>query len=213
MVCISEATITRMLYGPNFIPPVNTAEFDYQMKEWHEQHRWLAQVKIDGQLFWLTNSKERIVKLTLTFVAKFWWAMYDLEKSKYESRYDLKLHKPIPEVFRPSGQTVRAAEITTKPAGEATGAELVCHAAPIPTSTPSTYGAIATQLASSNSAPRVEGHVTAAIVSSKSQTFITLPLATEAAPPDLLSATNTTYATAEIPVITLPQTVVPNSGA
>ncbi|MCD7457019.1 hypothetical protein HAX54_033914 [Datura stramonium] len=45
---------------------------------------------------------------------------YDLEKSKDESRYDLKLRKPIPEVFRPSGQTARATKTSIEPAGEAT---------------------------------------------------------------------------------------------
>ncbi|MCE5166306.1 hypothetical protein HAX54_017258, partial [Datura stramonium] len=70
---------------------------------------------------------------------------YDLEKSKDESKYDFKLHKPILEVFRPSGQIARETETTTKPAGETTGAELVCHAAPIHTSTPFTSSAAATQ--------------------------------------------------------------------
>ncbi|MCD9560337.1 hypothetical protein HAX54_018956 [Datura stramonium] len=42
-------------------------------------------------------------------------------------------------------QIARAAERTTEPAIEATGAELVCHASPIPTSTPSTSAVAATQ--------------------------------------------------------------------
>ncbi|MCD7451262.1 hypothetical protein HAX54_010477, partial [Datura stramonium] len=66
---------------------------------------------------------------------------YDLEKSKDESRYELKLHKPIPKVFKPNGQTARATETSTKLAGE----ELVYQASPIHTFTLSTYGAAATQ--------------------------------------------------------------------
>ncbi|MCE5166766.1 hypothetical protein HAX54_025989, partial [Datura stramonium] len=38
------------------------------------------------------------------------------------------------------GQTTKATETTTDPVGEATEVELVCHTAPIPTSTPFTFG-------------------------------------------------------------------------
>ncbi|MCE3049549.1 hypothetical protein HAX54_045137 [Datura stramonium] len=71
---------------------------------------------------------------------------YDLEKSKDESRYEFKLHKIIPEVFRPNGQTARATETSTKLVGEAIGAELVCQAALIHISTLSTSSTTATQL-------------------------------------------------------------------
>ncbi|MCE3215655.1 hypothetical protein HAX54_003127 [Datura stramonium] len=71
---------------------------------------------------------------------------YDLEKLKDESLYDLKLQKPILEVFGSSGQTARATKTNTDPAGEATGTELVCHVAPIPTCIPSISGAAATKL-------------------------------------------------------------------
>ncbi|MCD7473210.1 hypothetical protein HAX54_014867 [Datura stramonium] len=214
MVDILEATITRMLYGPNFMTPASTTEFDYRMREWHQQHRWLAQVLTDGQPSWLTNPKERIVKSTLTFVAKFWWAVvrlrllltggdntlakdkavpmtnlmsscrealvttlagidvetyatkkYDLEKSKDESKYDLKLHKPIPEVFKSSGQTIKATKTTNGPAGAATGTELVYHAAPISTSTPSTSGAAVTQ-------PRMESAETSSFMPQSSWIFV-----------------------------------------
>ncbi|MCD9642362.1 hypothetical protein HAX54_029146 [Datura stramonium] len=35
MVDISVATTNRMLYGPDFIPPDRTTEFDYKMSGWH----------------------------------------------------------------------------------------------------------------------------------------------------------------------------------
>ncbi|MCE5166624.1 hypothetical protein HAX54_022809 [Datura stramonium] len=66
---------------------------------------------------------------------------YDLEKSKDESRYELKLYKPIPEMFGPSGQNARAVETSTEPVRKATKGELVFQAAPIHTFTPSTFGA------------------------------------------------------------------------
>ncbi|MCD9638040.1 hypothetical protein HAX54_021706 [Datura stramonium] len=176
---------------------------------------------------WIVNTKERIVKSTLTFVAKFWWAVvrlrlfptggdntsvedkavlvaslvlvfplnmeeiitqdmnfravklstsfpfpclitrlcreahvpifagidveiyatknYDLEKSKDEPIYELKLHEPIPEVFEPIGQNARATKASTKPAKEAIGGELVCRASPIHTFIPSTSDAAMTQ--------------------------------------------------------------------
>ncbi|MCD9644993.1 hypothetical protein HAX54_033621 [Datura stramonium] len=59
---------------------------------------------------------------------------YDLAKSKDETRYDLKLHKPIPKVFESSGKSAKEAETTTDPAGVATEMELVCYAALIPIS-------------------------------------------------------------------------------
>ncbi|MCD7450009.1 hypothetical protein HAX54_002886 [Datura stramonium] len=68
---------------------------------------------------------------------------YDLEKPWDESRYDLKLHKL--EVFVSSGQTAKATNKTTNPTGEATRTELVYHATPIPSSTPSTTGLDAMQ--------------------------------------------------------------------
>ncbi|MCD7451261.1 hypothetical protein HAX54_010476, partial [Datura stramonium] len=43
MVDISAETINRMLYGPDFMPPVNIVEFEYWMRERQNQHGWLAQ--------------------------------------------------------------------------------------------------------------------------------------------------------------------------
>ncbi|MCD7450870.1 hypothetical protein HAX54_008844, partial [Datura stramonium] len=45
---------------------------------------------------------------------------YHLEKSKDETRYDLKLHKPVIEVLVFDGQSARVAEATTNPARAAT---------------------------------------------------------------------------------------------
>ncbi|MCD7462476.1 hypothetical protein HAX54_048615 [Datura stramonium] len=42
MVDISTETINRMLYWPDFIPPVSIAEFKYWMREQHNQRNWLA---------------------------------------------------------------------------------------------------------------------------------------------------------------------------
>ncbi|MCE3049225.1 hypothetical protein HAX54_044417 [Datura stramonium] len=78
MVDISIATINRMMYGPDFMRPASTTEFDYRMRERHNLHRWLAQVLIDGQPSWLTNTKERIVKSTSIVAAKFWWVVVQL---------------------------------------------------------------------------------------------------------------------------------------
>ncbi|MCD9644065.1 hypothetical protein HAX54_032037, partial [Datura stramonium] len=68
----------------------------------------------------------------------------DLEKSKDEIRHELRLHRSIPEVFRPSEQRARVVEETTNLVGAAIGTELVCLAAPLPASTPSTYDVDAT---------------------------------------------------------------------
>ncbi|MCD9642241.1 hypothetical protein HAX54_028932 [Datura stramonium] len=173
-----------------------------------EAPKWLVSTGLNGwTTLVLANTKERIVKSTLIFAAKFWWAVvwlrlfpiggdntlaeyravlaatlvlgfplnmgaiiieeincramklstslpfpclitrlyreahvpvlagidmetyatnkYDLEKSKDESRYDLKLQKPILYVFGPNGRTARATKSSTELAGEATGVELV----------------------------------------------------------------------------------------
>ncbi|MCD9560507.1 hypothetical protein HAX54_019202, partial [Datura stramonium] len=160
MVDISAETINRMLYGPDFTPPVNIGEFEYRMRERHNQRGWLAQ-------FWWavarlrlfpkggdnTLAEDRVVPvaslvsgeahvpiLARIDVETYATKKYDLEKSKDESKYDLKLHKPILEVFGPNVRTTRAMETSAKPAGEAIGVELVFHATPIHTSTPSTSG-------------------------------------------------------------------------
>ncbi|MCD7456532.1 hypothetical protein HAX54_032045 [Datura stramonium] len=57
----------------------NTTEFDYRMREQHNQHPWLAQIFTDGQPSWLKSSKERIFKSSLTFTAKFWWEVVWLQ--------------------------------------------------------------------------------------------------------------------------------------
>ncbi|MCE3051869.1 hypothetical protein HAX54_051087 [Datura stramonium] len=195
MVDISEATITRMLCGPNFTLPINTTEFDYRMRERHEQRRWLAQVLTDGGANTLAKDRAVLVASLMSgfslnikaiIFENFNWRVvklsmslpfpclithlcreahvpilvgidgetnatkkYDLEKSKDESRYDLKLHKKIRKVFGPSGQTAREMKTTTELSRQDIGAELVCHATLFPTSTPSTSSVDATQ-------PRVE---------------------------------------------------------
>ncbi|MCE2055320.1 hypothetical protein HAX54_042411 [Datura stramonium] len=115
----------------------------------------------------------------------------DLEKSKDESRYDLKLHKQIPEVISPSGLIARATKASIKLAGEATGAEV---------------GG-----ASSNSAPQVEGHVIGSKIHLDSTTLVTPPSAMEASMPDPLSVATVPKATIDGSRVTPPQTVVPNS--
>ncbi|MCD7469130.1 hypothetical protein HAX54_007947 [Datura stramonium] len=70
---------------------------------------------------------------------------YDFEKSKDETRYDMKFHKPVIEVFRSSGPSATIAEATTDLAEAATRTESVSHAAQLATSTPSTSVATTTQ--------------------------------------------------------------------
>ncbi|MCD9638112.1 hypothetical protein HAX54_021843 [Datura stramonium] len=58
--------------------------------------------------------------------------------SKDETRYDMKFHKPVIEVFRSIGPCATIAEVTTDLAEAATRTESVSHTAKLPTSTPST---------------------------------------------------------------------------
>ncbi|MCE3051860.1 hypothetical protein HAX54_051072 [Datura stramonium] len=78
MVDISVETITRILYGPDITPQARLGKLEYRMRERHNQRGWLAQVLTDGQPSWLENTNERIVKCTLTFAAKFLWAVVQL---------------------------------------------------------------------------------------------------------------------------------------
>ncbi|MCD7469132.1 hypothetical protein HAX54_007949, partial [Datura stramonium] len=70
---------------------------------------------------------------------------YDFEKSKDETRYDMKFHKPVIEVFKSSGPSAKIAEATTDLVEATTRTESVSHAAKLPTSTPSTSVATTTQ--------------------------------------------------------------------
>ncbi|MCD7469129.1 hypothetical protein HAX54_007946 [Datura stramonium] len=70
---------------------------------------------------------------------------YDFEKSKDETRYDMKFPKPVIEVFRSSGPSATIAEATTDLAEAATRTKSVSHAAQLPTSTPSTSVATTAQ--------------------------------------------------------------------
>ncbi|MCD7447370.1 hypothetical protein HAX54_027847 [Datura stramonium] len=97
-VDISTTTINRMVYGPEFAPLVKTMEFDYRMRERHNQHPWLvlckeAHVPILAGMDVETTTKKK----------------HDLEKSKYEIRHGLRLHKSVSEVFGPNGKAVRVA--------------------------------------------------------------------------------------------------------
>ncbi|MCD9645762.1 hypothetical protein HAX54_034947 [Datura stramonium] len=132
MVDISTEPINRMLYGPYFTPLASVAEFEYRMKMRHDQHGWLAYVLMDGQPSWMTNTKEIIVESTLTFAANFWWEVVQFR------------------LFPIGGDNTSAEDRvetnkTTNPTREATRTELVCHTTPIPTSTPPTSSAAATQ--------------------------------------------------------------------
>ncbi|MCD9638924.1 hypothetical protein HAX54_023099 [Datura stramonium] len=124
MVDISVATINRILCRPNFMSPTSTTKFYYKMRERHDQHWWLAQRSS------CPNTRRHVETPTTK--------KYDLEKSKDETRYDLKLHKPFIEVFRFGVQSARVAKENIDPAGAAIGTKFVGHAAEIPTATPST---------------------------------------------------------------------------
>ncbi|MCE2056138.1 hypothetical protein HAX54_044106 [Datura stramonium] len=182
----SANTINRMLYGPEFMLPSRTIEFDYRMREQHNQHSWLTQVLTDGDNALEEDREVLVASLMLAFPLNIGVVIadeiksqattlstslpfpclitrlcreahvpilagidietptikkYNLEKSKDETRHDLKLHKSVFEVFGLSDQSARVAKGIIHIAGAATGTELVCLAASLPTSTPSTSGA------------------------------------------------------------------------
>ncbi|MCE3049923.1 hypothetical protein HAX54_046139, partial [Datura stramonium] len=123
---------------------------------------------------------------------------YDVEMSKDEKRYDLKLHKPVIEVFGSSGPSAKVAEPITEPVDAATWTELVGHTTQLPISTPSTTGANATNREKNHSTPRAEEHATGATVSLELQTLITPPPSTEVVSPNTISVPVTTCATVEV---------------
>ncbi|MCD7455029.1 hypothetical protein HAX54_026812 [Datura stramonium] len=158
---------------------------------------------------------------------------YDLKKSKDESIYKLKLHKPIPKVFGPSGQNARATETSTELVGEATERELVDQAI---TSALELYKHLHAHMddmearvndrlkdlivpklqglqvsgASSSSAPPVERHVTGATIHSESTALATPLSAIEAAPHDPVTVIASTEATAYSSGVIPPQTTMPD---
>ncbi|MCD9558669.1 hypothetical protein HAX54_016199 [Datura stramonium] len=83
------------------------------MRERHNQRGWLAQVLTNGQLSWLANTKEKMVKSTLTFVARE-------DHIPILAGIDVETYAKE----KTSGRTARATETSIEPAGEATRAEL-----------------------------------------------------------------------------------------
>ncbi|MCE3049227.1 hypothetical protein HAX54_044419, partial [Datura stramonium] len=65
--------------------------------------------------------------------------------------------------------------------------------------------------ASSSSTPRSDEHMTGGTFTSESQTLFTLPPATEVFPPNTMSSEVTIGITVEVPRVTLPQIIVPDS--
>ncbi|MCD7464575.1 hypothetical protein HAX54_053012 [Datura stramonium] len=142
---------------------------------------------------------------------------YDLEKSKYEVRHDMKLNKLVLEVFRPSGKSTRVAKATIDIAGAAIEMELVSLAAPLPyLHHPCLVLSRAEKMmrleemrarvgrAFSSLALKADEQIIGAIASSESQTLLTPSPATEAIPPDTTSASITTSTTFEVVGVTPP---------
>ncbi|MCD9637585.1 hypothetical protein HAX54_020954 [Datura stramonium] len=165
IVDISEETINRMLDGSDFMPPTSIIEFEYRIREQHNQCRWLAQVLTDGGDNTSTEHRATLIaSLTSGFplnigeiiIEEIMCRVVKLSVSLpfpcLITRLCREAHVPIlarinMETYTTkNGQTARVTKITTDPAGEATRAKLVCHVAPIPTYTRSTSGAAATQL-------------------------------------------------------------------
>ncbi|KAF3657465.1 hypothetical protein FXO37_14926 [Capsicum annuum] len=72
MVDISEATINRFLYGPNFTPQATLPTFYVQLNHRENQQNWLDTLIADEQPKWLINSDERIFKASLNSEVRFW---------------------------------------------------------------------------------------------------------------------------------------------
>ncbi|PHT89784.1 hypothetical protein T459_04897 [Capsicum annuum] len=75
MVDISEATINRFLYGPNFTPQATLPTFYVQLNHRENQQNWLDTLIADEQPKWLINSGERIFKASLNSEVRFWWGI------------------------------------------------------------------------------------------------------------------------------------------
>ncbi|MCE5166567.1 hypothetical protein HAX54_021950 [Datura stramonium] len=65
----------RLRNGIDFSMLVKIVEFNYRMREQHNQHPWLVWVLTDGQSPWLKNPREKIYISILTFTTMFWWAV------------------------------------------------------------------------------------------------------------------------------------------
>src|ERR1051325_7182049 len=84
---ISEETIRRVRFGPNYTAPRHTAEhdrriFNLQQAVTHKDRLartallgWIAELVTDGGMApeWVTDHSKRIKKSQLSFPAKFWW--------------------------------------------------------------------------------------------------------------------------------------------
>lgn len=75
---ISERTLNRFLFGLDYQIPGAIPELEHRLFTRATQRPWLARILTDGgEPTWLHDLNERISKKSLSFRAKFWWAMCD----------------------------------------------------------------------------------------------------------------------------------------
>lgn len=76
MMDISARTINQILFGKLYMIPTITLELEHQMTKTHNQWPWIAWVlTYNGDPSWMRNWG-RIIKSSLRFRAKFWWAIF-----------------------------------------------------------------------------------------------------------------------------------------
>ncbi|MCD7453262.1 hypothetical protein HAX54_020340 [Datura stramonium] len=104
-VDITSTTINRMLYEPDFTLPASTTEFDYRMREWHNQRSWLLR-------------RSHIPILTEIEIETPATKKYDLEKSKDETSTGIGSVGHIAQILTstPSTSGAAAAPPNTKSA-------------------------------------------------------------------------------------------------
>lgn len=76
---ILERTLNRFLFGPDYQIPGAIPKLEHQLFTQDEQRPWLERILIDGvDLLWLHTLHAHISRRSLSFRAKFWWAIVRL---------------------------------------------------------------------------------------------------------------------------------------
>ncbi|MCE3051131.1 ADP-ribosylation factor GTPase-activating protein agd4 [Datura stramonium] len=194
MVDMSEATITRMIYGPNFKPPISTTGFDYRMRERHQSGGPSAKVdettidpaettirtKSVGHAAQLPPSTSvRAIKATLELYKNLHARVDDME-AQVNDRLKYLI---VPDLTRSIAEQKKAQDDIQKLQQERHPQEFS-----IPEFEELEEDVPFIDLLGKH--PKV--------------TLITSPPATEAVPPDTMSAMFTTGAIAEVPKVTPP---------